>query len=98
MKIRIKSMKQISFLISPLMTIKLNGIESAWLAIGDEVALDAPEGENVVHFSVGSKKTETRFRSINDVFIQTKRSAILGNIEALVTGDDVEVLKSQRLQ
>ena len=90
MKIRIQSVKQF-FLIDAVMTIKLNGIEKAWLGLGDEITIDAPEGENVIHFSASIRSREIRFRSTNDVFIQTKWNS-WGQIEARVTGDDVEVL------
>lgn len=91
MKIRIKSVAQ-SFLIKPVITVKLNGKERAWINCGDTDTIEAAEGENTLEFSASLRKKVVHFRAIKDVSITLKWNRVTGGMEALVSGEDVEVL------
>lgn len=92
MKVHIKMAKQF-FLVDALMEVTLNGQECAWLGSGDEIELDAPIGQNTILFKASIRKKEIRFSSEDDVSITLKWNRVWGNIEALLVGKDVKVLK-----
>ena len=47
MKIHVKSVAQ-SFLIKPVITVRLNGEERAWINCGDSEIIEAADGENTL--------------------------------------------------
>ena len=91
MKIHVKSVAQ-SFLIKPVITVRLNGEERAWINCGDSEIIEAADGENTLEFSTSLRKKSVRFQAAKDVSITLKWNTISGGLEALVSGEDVKVL------
>lgn len=91
MKIHFKSIRQ-TYLFGTVLTIALNDKECAWLGNGEEVIIEAPEGQNKIVISDSLRKKELNFEAKNDVSITLKRNRIWGSIETLINGSDVKVL------
>uniref|UniRef100_UPI00258693B0 Glu/Leu/Phe/Val dehydrogenase dimerization domain-containing protein n=1 Tax=uncultured Anaerotruncus sp. TaxID=905011 RepID=UPI00258693B0 len=86
MKIHVKSVAQ-SFLIKPVITVRLNGEERAWINCGDSEISEAADGENTLEFSTSLRKKSVRFQAAKDVsmdevktlgFWMTTKCAIAG--------------------
>lgn len=92
MKITIMSVNQF-FLLGGAMTIFLNGVESAWIGLGEKATIDAPEGLNTVKVKSSLREKEITFEATKDVTITTKWNRFSGKIEALTVGEDVKLIK-----